>query len=349
MHLPFLAELPEFEVVALSDLSPEVLAALAARYPGVETHADAADLIARDDLDAVAVVTPDHAEVAEAAARAGKHVFVEKPFCFTPDEGRRVLSAAAETGVRTMVGYMRRYDPALQALHDRLGELGQIRIVRARDSLGLAATATDIYTLVLPKPGAPGRMQDRSAFDAKLAEGLGSDDPRRLTLYWIVLMLGVHDFAVLRSLLGHPSAVVSADVLGPRHLTTSLGYDSGAIASLELGVWPTHTWTDTELDVVTDTAVATLTFPNPWVRYLPTTLRIRTASANGTTGETRGPESFHYAFREEWLAFHRAIVDGTEPEASGASGVEDVELAAAIVRSVPSERLDARTVSWEER
>jgi predicted dehydrogenase len=248
-----------------------------------------------------------------------------------------------------MVGYMRRYDPALQALHDRLGELGQIRIVRARDSLGLAATATDIYALVLPKPGAPGRMQDRSAFDAKLAEGLGSDDPRRLTLYWIVLMLGVHDFAVLRSLLGHPSAVVSAEVLGPRHLTTSLGYDSGAIASLELGVWPKHTWTDTELDVVTDTAVATLTFPNPWIRYLPTTLRIRTAYADGTTGETRGPESFHYAFREEWLAFHRAIVDGTEPETSGASGVEDVELAAAIVRGVPSERLDAMTVSWEER
>jgi predicted dehydrogenase len=341
MHLPYLSELPEFELVALADISPEVRGALQSRYSGVDTHTDAADLIARDDLDAVAVVTPDHAEVAEASARAGKHVFVEKPFCFTPEEGRRVLAAAEEAGVRTMVGYMRRYDPAVVALVGQLDELGPVRIVRARDSLGLSATPIDIYTVDLPPAGAPGRASDRAAFDAKLAEGLGSDDPRRVFLYWIVLMLGVHDLAVLHAILGHPAAVTSTEIYGPNHFVTSFAYESGATAFLEMGVWRAHTWTDTDFDVIADDAVASLAFGNPWVKYLPTTLRVRTAGEEGATVETRGPESFHHSFRQEWRAFAGAIAAGTDPPTSGSVGLADIELAAEIVNAIPEDRLDA--------
>ena len=49
------------------------------------------DLLARPDIDIVAILTMDHGDIAEAAAEAGKHLFVEKPFCFDPAEGRIVF------------------------------------------------------------------------------------------------------------------------------------------------------------------------------------------------------------------------------------------------------------------
>jgi predicted dehydrogenase len=338
MHLPYLAELPEFDLAALSDISPEVLDALAARHPGVSTHLDYGDLLARDDIDAVAVTTPDHAAIAEQAARAGKHVFVEKPLCFTPAEGRRIAAAVEESGVQLMVGYMRRYDPAVLRLLEELPDLGPIRLVRARDTLGMRSVPTDIYTLALPPAGSAGRVSDRGPLAERLAEGVGSDDPRLADLYWVTLMLGVHDFAVLRAVLGEPSAVTSAELLAPRHYVATLAYERGEQALVEFGVWPEQTWSDTFFDVVTDTAIASLSFPNPWVRYLPTTLVVRRAGEDGTI-ETRAPESYRYAFREEWLEFHAAIVDGREPATTVAHGLADVELSAAIVNAIPQEQL----------
>ncbi len=120
MHLPFLRELPEFELVALSDISVDVLQQLGTCYPGASTHTDYSEVLQRSDIDAVAVTTPDHASIAEQAARAGKHVFVEKPLCFTAGEGQRIADAVHETGVRLMIGTMRRFDPAVRRLLELL-------------------------------------------------------------------------------------------------------------------------------------------------------------------------------------------------------------------------------------
>jgi len=51
------------------------------------------------------------------------------------------------------------------------------------------------------------RVSDRGAFADKLAAAVGTDDPRRTSLYWIMLMLAVHDLAVLRAILGAPADI----------------------------------------------------------------------------------------------------------------------------------------------
>jgi predicted dehydrogenase len=96
-----LARLPQLRVTAVCDLQHERAAALAARHDGARVLA-MPDLLVADDVDVVLVLTlpATHADVALAALAAGKHVYVEKPLALSVSEGREVVKAAAEAGLR---------------------------------------------------------------------------------------------------------------------------------------------------------------------------------------------------------------------------------------------------------
>jgi predicted dehydrogenase len=333
MHLPFLAELPQFELTALADVSSETLDHLAPRYPGASCHADHAELLERADVDAVAVLTPDHAAIVEQAAAAGKHVFVEKPMCFDPGEGRRIVEAVEAGGVTLMVGYTRHFDPAFRRLRAELPGLGPIRFARARDHLGLRSVPAGIYTLA-PGGAAGGRAEE---ITAKLAACVGTAEGALVELYWVLLMLASHDLAALRDVLGQPREVVAAELLGDRRAVAVLGYEGGLRALLEVGVWAEHTWFDARLDLYSDTAVASVSFPNPWVRYLPSELVRLRAEGDGAV-EERGPLSYADRFREQWLGFAQCLAEGRQPASDARAGLADIELAVAIVRAVPAGR-----------
>ena len=70
-----------------------------------------------DDVDAVSVVVPTtaHFAVAAEALRAGKHVFIEKPFTVTLDEADALIALAASTGVVLQVGHVERFNRAVRA------------------------------------------------------------------------------------------------------------------------------------------------------------------------------------------------------------------------------------------
>jgi predicted dehydrogenase len=96
MHLHYLAELADrYEVAAVCDLDAAGARACAERYGIPAVFADWHDLLGHP-LDAVLVLTSgSHAPIAEAAARAGRHVFVEKPMCFSAEEGRTMVMATS--------------------------------------------------------------------------------------------------------------------------------------------------------------------------------------------------------------------------------------------------------------
>ena len=72
-------------------------------------------MVARPDIDVVDIATPPstHAEIAIAAAKAGKHIFCEKPFTATVEEAERALEAVTRAGVKHMLGFNYRRVPAL--------------------------------------------------------------------------------------------------------------------------------------------------------------------------------------------------------------------------------------------
>src|SRR5580658_4895120 len=94
------------------------------------TWTDWRELIAHP-LDAVMVLTSgSHAPIAQAAAWAGRHVFVEKPMCFSAAEGRAMVAAAEAAGVVLMTGYPKRYDPAFARMREETAGLDGARLLR---------------------------------------------------------------------------------------------------------------------------------------------------------------------------------------------------------------------------
>lgn len=91
--------------------------------------------VARDDVDAVDVLTPNalHAQVAIAAAEAGRHVLVEKPIATSVADADAMIEAAARRGVVLMTAHNGRYAPGMLAAAQavRAGGVGEVTAVEA--------------------------------------------------------------------------------------------------------------------------------------------------------------------------------------------------------------------------
>ncbi len=126
------------EMTVVVGRDAEKTAASAEKWGWRESATDWREVIARDDIDIVDIVTPGdtHAEIALAALAAGKHVLCEKPLANTVAEAEEMSAAAeraAELGARSMVGFTYRRVPATTFARDLVaaGRIGQVRQVRA--------------------------------------------------------------------------------------------------------------------------------------------------------------------------------------------------------------------------
>ena len=127
------AGIPGCELAWLCDGSEEALARVGRAFPTARRTASIEELLADEELDAVALATPvpSHAELAVAVAQAGKHCFVEKPLATTVADGERAVAAARAAGRTLMVGHLLEYHPAVERLKGllRTGELGNLYYV----------------------------------------------------------------------------------------------------------------------------------------------------------------------------------------------------------------------------
>jgi 2-hydroxy-4-carboxymuconate semialdehyde hemiacetal dehydrogenase len=126
-HLESLARIEGVEVTSVVSRRLEQAREIAAKYDIAYATTDLAEVLARDDVDAVVLATPTslHAEQAVAAMRAGKHVQVEIPLADSWADAERVVDTARETGLVCLVGHTRRFNPSHQWLRQKVvaGEL----------------------------------------------------------------------------------------------------------------------------------------------------------------------------------------------------------------------------------
>ena len=134
-HVRIYKEMDGVELKAISDINEANAKTLGEKY-GVDWYTDNEKLLERKDIDAISICTPTifHAEHALQAIGHGKHLLIEKPISKTPDEGKAIIKASEKKGVHIMVGFIERFNPAVQRLkgmvHDKA--IGEVVLIEAK-------------------------------------------------------------------------------------------------------------------------------------------------------------------------------------------------------------------------
>ena len=190
-HARVYEAIPEADLVGVTDRDSSAARKTAEEY-GTNAY-DLEALLERVQAVTIAVPTESHLEVATQCLEAGIDVLVEKPIAGTIAEGEQLIEEANVHDAILQVGHIERYNPAVQALQDFVGDLDIVSIRTER--LG-------------PSP-------DRSIEDSA------------------VLDLMIHDIDIVLSLLGEtPETVSAAGVRQNRHASATLTFGSDVIAEL---------------------------------------------------------------------------------------------------------------------
>ncbi len=134
VHTPLLAQrVPRARVKKLCDLDLDKAHALGDPL-GLPVCQDYREIIHDPEIDAVFILssTNTHVPMALEAAKAGKHIFCEKPIDHDADEIRRVISAVEQAGVKFQVGFNRRFDRHFAQVKKSVDEglVGEVQIIK---------------------------------------------------------------------------------------------------------------------------------------------------------------------------------------------------------------------------
>lgn len=135
MHAHNLAwRVPGARLAAVADVNLVVAQEVADTFDTPVAVADYREWLDRPDIEAVAICSASdtHEQIVREAARAGKHIFCEKPLGSDLNEINRALAEVARAGVKLQVGFNRRFDASFRRLHDMVaaGKVGAPHILR---------------------------------------------------------------------------------------------------------------------------------------------------------------------------------------------------------------------------
>jgi predicted dehydrogenase len=270
------------------------------------------EVIGRDDVDAVTICTPNalHAEIAVAAAQAGKHVLVEKPIATTIADADRMVDAARAAGVLLMTAHNLRFFAPFAAAADAVarGDIGEVVAVRA--AFGHAG----------PQAWAP---EATWFFDPALSGGGALID------------LGIHLADLLRAVTGDEvvdaSGVITFQGQGAGVETTGMAllrFANGAVGTLHAS-WVARPGPDHQLTVFGTGGTLHLDGGTP--------LTLRTAA--GDTSKVALPDTAV----DPYKAFVDAVATGSPLPVTGEDGRAALAIIDAVYRSAASGRTESVT------
>ena len=134
VHLPLLSKMQNVEVEALADIDEQTLQLAGRLFPSAKKFHDYHELISTEGIDSVIISVPTllHAEIAAAAIKTGKHIYLEKPLAGNIVSARKLLHAWRESGVVGMVGFNFRFNHPYQQMRDMVKKGLTGNIVGAR-------------------------------------------------------------------------------------------------------------------------------------------------------------------------------------------------------------------------
>jgi len=299
---------PNATVVALVDIAFEHAKAIGEKLGISDVYQDSTPIFADSDIDAVLICssTDTHASLIEEAARAGKHIFCEKPIALNLAAIDQALDVVAEAGVSLQIGFNRRFDPNFaeaKRLVDK-GAVGAVHIVRI--------TSRD------PEPPSPGYVATSGG---------------------MFLDMSIHDFDMARFIVGAEIEEVYA--IGSVLIDPAIGeagdidtavvtlrFANGTLGVIDNSRQAVYGY-DQRLEVFGEKGQISVGNPKP-----------HTAVQSLAQGDSAPPllhfflERYSDSFIAETQAFVNAIQNGMEPPVTGVDGKAPVQIALAAQRSL---------------
>jgi predicted dehydrogenase len=343
-HLPNLRRLASrFDLVALADPSARIRDAMAVRFAPLRTFERWEDMVAGETLDCVVVCSPHatHKHVTLAALDAGLHVLVEKPLCMNAADAATIATAASDAARVVMVGYMKRYDPAVRAAYARVAADAQalrfVDVVTYDPWMARAPFFRD-DELVRAEPPSAAESESLSAAESEQVEAaIGRADPAAVKAFgYVYLACLIHDVNLVHGALERGGVELPLEPVSAGH------WADGRAASVAWrlpagGRWHC-TWLLLEgLDEFRESvsfyapdAVHRLTFPAPYLRQASTVLETIGARAGTTVRSVE--RALHESYMAELEHFHDCIVAGVPCETPPEQARVDIE---ALQRAFP--------------
>ncbi|MGI8742517.1 MAG: Gfo/Idh/MocA family protein [Bryobacteraceae bacterium] len=335
-HLAILKTLPQFQVVALADPTPQNLDRGASLAPGAKTYSDYRKLLSeRKDLDAVVVITPSflHAEVTVAALNLGLPVLCEKPMATTVEDANRMIEASRASGKLLYIGFQKRLVPTTAKMHElaAAGEIGHIEFVSANLFRGDWNPKSWKYTD--PKTGVstPWRYLTFTEGSALLEDGIHELD----SLNWIingqvahVVASGGNNVFKQRETIDHAAVIVE--------------YENGVKLSFDFCLFAPNAGPESRRMVIIGSEgvmqpengrVAIRARSGGAPRYIDAADNTPKEVTAHAVGSAQDPETY-----KQYLAFAHSLRTGSPPPVTPEEGKQAIKLVLLAEKSVRTHR-----------
>jgi predicted dehydrogenase len=307
-HLPAIERIPSARLVAVADNDETKARQVSAKFGAERWYGDYKQLLENDEVNAVDICTPTkyHAEIAVAAAQAGKHVLCEKPVALLLAEVDRMIAACSKNKVKLMVAHSRRFIQRYSTVRRIIGEW----------LIGKPIWATQISRRTKVEAGS-------WYFDPKMT-------------YGPIAEVGIHEADLLRWILRDEVVQVRAIARFTNsasrvydQIFATLKFRKGTIASFEVGYVLPKAYTQyTSLEVLGSTGTISASDHHMNV--------VTEGTENGITyplaySDLLGVNS---AYESEIIAFIDSVNRNVEPPVTGADARAALEIILAAIQSI---------------
>ncbi|MEM2003618.1 MAG: Gfo/Idh/MocA family oxidoreductase [Candidatus Bathyarchaeia archaeon] len=313
-HARVFSESPLCKLVAIVDKDAQ-LGKKAADDFSVKYYQELDDLLSKEDVDAVSIVTPEqtHKELAVKCMNAGKHVIVEKPIAHTLEDAVEMVNCAKKNKVKFTVGFILRFD-ARYAQGKKIVEDGKIGDLVSIFARRMTTLATPLRVAMWSHP---------------------------------IFYMGIHDLDMMlwyngmkraKSVYAATTSKVLKDYNAPDVLFAVIKFENDVIGNLEVNWIQPNTWPyglESRFDVSGTKGSLNVGIHGMGLEFF-------------TPDEVVFPDTYHWPIvnnrligdlKEELNSFIECIIHDKTPLVTGEEAVKSLEIALAIKKSINEERI----------
>ncbi|NRN27051.1 Gfo/Idh/MocA family protein [Photorhabdus heterorhabditis] len=354
MHLPHIKDFNRFfDLKAICDYSINLMNSIGEKY-GIDENSRYIDYTAflESDIDAVFVLTEgSHAPLVSQALKAEKHVFCEKPLCFTVKEAEEIEEILEKTDKIVMVGYMKRYDPGFKYALDLAKQIENPRYTQVTVLHPNEQQYFDIHGVLrfddVPKDVTEANAREQNRI---VTSAVGSIEENLKYVYHDAMLSSmVHNINVIRAMFGEPVGVLSTQIWPvdscyptittvldygeTHHIVLTWSYLSGVRNYVE------------ELSIHSDCERIKVKFSSPFLKNVPTIVS-QEYMQEGALITSEVEVSYDNAFKEELLSFYQCVTTNKSVTTDVLDAKADIKLLQSILATNRPKGLGGEALDW---